>query len=199
MNKKRERGEGKIKTFPLFSSFFFLFFFLSVTERISFRFDIYLGDAGGKRSRADLEDANVEKMSEPAKKKLIFSDDDMSPLPVSPPPDAPSGQESQQQQPAPQSIPPPQESLMPPPTETPPRRSDESAVGGKEGQEVKKKSQENRKKKNSPPNTPEDDSTPKLPVAPPAPRKKLIPRVIKTMPVIDSDANDLFAFSSQMF
>ncbi|XP_063864022.1 uncharacterized protein LOC135102629 [Scylla paramamosain] len=95
-------------------------FILRTAERISFCFDIYLGDAGGKRSRADHEDVNVEKMSEPAKKKLIFSDDDMSPLPASPPPDAPSGQESQQQQPASQSIPPPQESLMPPPTETQP-------------------------------------------------------------------------------
>ncbi|KAK8406772.1 hypothetical protein O3P69_007370 [Scylla paramamosain] len=37
-------------------------FILRTAERISFRFDIYLGDAGGKRSRADHEDVNVEKM-----------------------------------------------------------------------------------------------------------------------------------------
>ncbi|XP_063861664.1 uncharacterized protein LOC135101517 [Scylla paramamosain] len=174
-------------------------FILRIAERISFCFDIYLGDVGGKQSCADHEDVNVERMSKPAKKKLIFSNDDMSPLPVNPPPDAPSEQESQQRQPPQQSMTPPQESLISPPAETQLWRSDESAVGGKEGQEVKKKSQEKRKNKNIPPNTPEDVSTPKLPIAPPAPRKKLIPRVIKTMPVIDSDDDDLFAFNSQMF
>ncbi len=129
MNKKRGMGREKKKLFHCSHRFFF--FFLSVTERISFCFDIYLGDVGGKRSRADHEDVNVERMSKPAKKKLIFSDDDISPLPASPPPDAPSGQESQQsqQQPQPQWLPPqqsmplPPESLMPPP-----RRNTAAAV-----------------------------------------------------------------------
>jgi len=42
-------------------------------------------------------------------------------------------------------------------------------------------------------------STPSLPKPPKIPRKKITSRIVKNIPVIDSDDDDVFAFASQQF